>query len=59
MSTAPMPKPICQRCEGRGYIRECVLRLDDVEPGEPQTATVIEVLEPRLCPECGGKVLIT
>lgn len=44
----------CQRCKGLGFIRECVLRLDDVAPGEPQTATVTEVLDPRECPDCGG-----
>ncbi len=45
----------CNRCEGRGFIRQCVLRLDDVAPGQPQTATVIEVREPEVCPDCGGK----
>ena len=44
----------CTRCHGLGYIRQAVLSLDDVEPGQPQTATVIEVKDPEFCPECGG-----
>ena len=44
----------CNRCKGRGFIQECVLRLDDVAPGQPQTATVIEAGEPEFCPDCGG-----
>lgn len=44
----------CERCHGVGFIRQAIMRLDDVVPGEPQTVTVIEVRTPEFCPECGG-----
>lgn len=44
----------CARCHGRGWIRQCEMRLDDVVPGEPMTATVTKVFDPEECPDCFG-----
>lgn len=49
-----MTKMDCARCHGRGWIRQIEMRLDDIVPGKPQTATVTKVFGPEVCPDCSG-----
>jgi DnaJ-class molecular chaperone len=44
----------CERCHGNGFIRQCLIAIDPIVPGEVVTGSVTEVLGPEQCPACGG-----